>query len=155
MTSYENKPEIKNNLENAYYSPKFDYISIPKKEQFESIENYYSVLFHELVHSTGSENRLKRKTVTDSTIFGSENYSKEELIAELGSSFLCCYSKIEQKTIDNSASYIAGWLKALKNDKGLIIYASAQASKAFEYMIKNIDKNKSIADKKDTSLMVI
>lgn len=126
-------PEIKHMEQRAYYSPKLDYVNMPKMESFNSSEDYYSVLFHELVHSTGHDSRLKRKDFNEG-VFGSESYSKEELVAELGAAFLCGYCGID-RTIDNSASYIQSWIKRLKNDKTLIISASGQAQKAFDYIV--------------------
>jgi len=137
IKEYKNIPELKYNNERAYYSVNLDYISIPRKELFEKAEEYYATLFHECIHSTGAKHRLDRKTVTQASFFGSENYSKEELVAELGASFLSAIAGIEQKTLDNSASYIDGWLKQLRNDKSLIIYASAQANKAVDYILNN------------------
>lgn len=136
IEGYTSKPEIKYNEPQAYYSPKLDYINMPKKELFKSDEGYYATLFHEFNHSTGARGKLDRKSVVDAGYYGSENYSKEELVAELGASFLCGITGIENKTIDNSASYIKGWLKALKNDKKMIIYASAQAQKSVDYILK-------------------
>ena len=83
------KPKINHNEARAYYSPNLDYINMPKKDLFDNAESYYSTLFHELTHSTGAENRVNRKSVVEASYFGSENYSKEELVAELGASFLC------------------------------------------------------------------
>ena len=66
--------------------------------------------------------------------FGSEQYSQEELIAEIGNAFLCGKTGIENKTLKNSTAYISGWLKKLKNDKRLIVIAAAQAQKATDYI---------------------
>lgn len=137
INNYEGGPEIKTNGGRTYYSVTCDYIGMPRKESFENPQYYYSTLFHEMTHSTGAEKRLNRKTVTDATYFGSENYSKEELIAELGASFLCSMTGIDNITIDNSASYIKSWLEQLKNDKTLIISAAAQAQKAVDYITAN------------------
>ncbi|WP_243153504.1 ArdC family protein [Senegalia massiliensis] len=129
----------------AYYQPKNDVINVPKKELFETIEEYYSTAFHEMVHSTGHEERLDRFTNTDQFQFGSESYSFEELVAELGSSMLCGIAGIEDVTIDNSASYIKGWLSKLKNDKHLIVKASSQAQKACDY-IQNLSSQQNIKE---------
>lgn len=120
----------------AYYHPATDSIHLPSLSAFQSAEAYYGTLFHELVHSTGHAKRLAREGIVASNGFGSEVYSKEELIAELGASFLCSEGDIIGKTIDASASYIAGWLKALKNDKKLIVVAAAQAQRAVDYICK-------------------
>jgi antirestriction protein ArdC len=101
---------------------------------FTSPEEFYSTLFHELVHSTGHESRLKRQFGKS---FGDEQYSKEELIAEIGAAMLCSMAGIEQVTIENSAAYIGGWLKALRNDKRMIVTASTAAQKAADYILNN------------------
>lgn len=90
------------------------------------------------IHSTGHKNRLNREGIT-STVdrFGSETYSKEELVAELAASMLYGFMGIDNETIDNSASYIQSWLRALKNDRTLIVHASQLAQKACDY-IQNI-----------------
>jgi antirestriction protein ArdC len=87
------------------------------------------------VHSTGHGSRVGRKGVTETSYFGSHEYSKEELVAEMGAAFLCGHAGIEQGTIVNSAAYIRGWLKALKNDKMLLVHAAAQAQKASDYIL--------------------
>jgi antirestriction protein ArdC len=89
------------------------------------------------VHSTGHEKWLNRKTIADATSFGTENYSKEELIAEIGASFLCGMSAIENRTINNSGAYISGWLERLKRDKRLISVVANQAQKAVDYIRGN------------------
>lgn len=129
------RPEIKRGGNRASYSPVLDYVKIPVPESFESPEEYYSTCFHELSHATGHESRVGRKGVTETSYFGSHEYSKEELVAEMGAAFLCGHCGIENKTLDNSAAYIAGWLKALKNDKTLLIHAAALAQKASDYIL--------------------
>jgi antirestriction protein ArdC len=120
----------------AYYRPSTDTISLPERNQFHTPEAYYATLFHELTHSTGAETRLNRKDF-GTAFFGDEAYSKEELVAEMGAAFLCAETGIEQPIIDNSAAYIASWLKALKNDKRLVVTAAAQAQKAYDYCLNN------------------
>ncbi len=130
---------IVNKENSAYYSSSKDFINIPAINQFPKVEEYYCTAFHEIVHSTGLEGRLNRFKATDSGIFGSETYSFEELVAELGASMLCGVAGIEEVTINNSASYIASWLEKLKDDKSLIIKASAQAQKACDFVLKVAD----------------
>ena len=120
----------------AYYSPSKDFINVPAINQFPKVEEYYCTAFHEIVHSTGLEGRLNRFKSTDSVIFGSETYSFEELVAELGASMLCGIAGIEEVIIENSASYIDGWLKKLKGDSSFIVKASAQAQKACDFVLK-------------------
>jgi antirestriction protein ArdC len=119
----------------AYYSPVTDSIHLPAQARFESTEGYYGTLFHELVHSTGHAKRLARKGVTDITGFGTESYSQEELVAEIGAAFLCGTTGVDAGTVENSASYIAGWLKSLRDDKKLIVVAAAQAQRGVDYII--------------------
>ena len=131
------RPEIKHGLAKAYYSPTLDYINLPQKNLFKGDAEYYSTLFHELAHSTGHANRIGRKGVTESSYFGSHEYSREELIAEMGAAFLCAEAGIENQTIDNSAAYIESWLRALKNkdNKNLVITAASAAQKAFDFIL--------------------
>ena len=120
----------------AFYSPAFDYIQVPCKEQYQNVEEFYSTLFHEMVHSTGHKSRLDREDVKDCMYFGSENYSKEELTAELGSAFLVNLLGIEtEKSFRNSSAYIQGWLGKLRGDKKFIISASSKAEKAVKYIL--------------------
>jgi antirestriction protein ArdC len=128
-------PEIKYGGNRAYYSPSLDYVQLPHQHTFNSIEEYYSTVFHELAHATGHVNRLGRKSILETSYFGSHEYSKEELVAEMTASFLSGHAAIENTTIQNSAAYIAGWLKALKNDKTLLVQAAAQAQKAADYIL--------------------
>lgn len=128
-------PVIKHKENRAFYHVGEDYINMPKKKSFKSIEAYYSTLFHELVHSTGAEKRLGRKTLTEMAEFGSETYSIEELIAEMGSAYLNSFTGILEKELQSSAAYIQGWLGKLKNDKRFIISASGQAQKAVDFIL--------------------
>jgi antirestriction protein ArdC len=131
------RPEIRHGQAKAYYSPTLDYINMPKQELFESSEKYYSVLFHEASHSTGHISRLGRKGVTESTYFGSHEYSKEELIAEMSAAFLCGEIGIAPATLDNSAAYIQSWLKALKSKDNInmVITAASAAQKAYDFIL--------------------
>jgi antirestriction protein ArdC len=118
----------------AFYNPLEDLINMPIKESFKSKEEYYSTLFHEMVHSTGHSSRLNRNEVSTTSAFGSDNYSKEELIAEMGSAFLCAQSGISVNTLANSAAYISFWLNKLKQDSRILFQAASQAQKAVDYM---------------------
>jgi len=131
------RPEIKHGMSRAFYSPREDYVGLPVRERFERAEGYYATLFHELVHATGHESRLNRATITEKAGFGSNPYCKEELIAEMGAAFLCGQAEIVERTIDNSAAYLSGWLKQLKDDKTLIVAAAAAAQKAADFILGN------------------
>jgi antirestriction protein ArdC len=128
-------PFIKHGMTAAFYSPGEDCVGMPHRERFESEDAYYSTLFHELVHSTGHEKRLNRSTLAETNGFGSDPYCREELIAEMGSAFLCGQAEIVERTIDHSAAYIKGWLNRLQNDKTLIVQAAAQAQKAADFIL--------------------
>src|SRR6266446_9179399 len=107
------RPIIRHAGGRAYYQPLADVVTMPPPHTFTSPERYYSTLFHELAHSTGHPSRLSRKTLTDLCPFGSTNYSKEELVAEMTATYLCGVCGIANATIDHSAAYITGWLQAL------------------------------------------
>ena len=112
-----------------------DTVRMPPRASFSSEQNYYATLFHELVHSTGHGTRLGRKGIEERHAFGSPEYSKEELIAECGASFLCGYTGIENDTIENQAAYIDHWRKQLEADKKMIITAASQAQKAVDFIL--------------------
>jgi len=130
-------PAIEHGEPRAYYSPSRDLVNMPRAEAFNSSEEYYSTLFHELTHSTGHHSRLDRFKKDDQPIaaFGSREYSKEELIAEMGAAFLSGHCGIEDRIIDNSAAYIQGWLGRLRNDPKLVVMAAAKAQKASDYIL--------------------
>ncbi|MFG6121160.1 ArdC family protein [Thalassobacillus sp. B23F22_16] len=135
VNGYINAPDYTYHSGRAYYQPFTDVVNVPPLKDFEKPEEFYSTKFHEMVHSTGHKDRLNREGVKGLASFGSETYSKEELIAELGASMICGVAGIDNHTIENSASYIQSWLNALKNDKTLIVFASQQAQKAVDYIL--------------------
>lgn len=122
----------------AFYSPMFDKIQLPLFEQFKQSEEYYSVAFHESVHSTMKTSRCNRQEDRKGKVvsFGSEEYSKEELVGEVGSSQLMNLVGIETtKSFRNSTAYIQSWLKVLRNDNKFIVSASSKAEKAVNYIL--------------------
>ena len=134
------RPEIKHGMARAFYSPPEDHVGMPARERFERPEEYFSTLYHELVHASGHESRLNRATLTARAGFGSDPYCKEELIAEIGAAFLCAQAEIVERTIDNSAAYLHAWLERLRSDKTLIIQAAGQAQKAADFILgTNLD----------------
>lgn len=119
----------------AYYSPIEDLVVVPDMNQFDLVEGYYGTVFHELTHSTLKESRCNRSH-EGTAARGGKEYSREELVAEMGSCFLCSHAGLDsEKCFDNSVAYLQGWLTALKNDPRMIIQASAQAEKAAEYIL--------------------
>lgn len=123
----------------AYYSPSQDLIHLPLIGQFINSNEYYSTAFHESIHSTMKENRCNRAEERKGKLvaFGSEEYSKEELIAEIGSATLLNMIGIEtDHSFKNSSAYIQSWLSVLKNDNRFIISASTKAEKAVKYIME-------------------
>lgn len=124
----------------AFYSPMFDKIQLPLFEQFKQSEEYYSTAFHESVHSTMKTSRCNRQEDRKGKVvsFGSEEYSKEELVGEVGSAQLMNIVGIETtKSFRNSKAYIQSWLKVLRNDNKFIVSASSKAEKAVNYILGN------------------
>jgi antirestriction protein ArdC/proteasome lid subunit RPN8/RPN11 len=119
----------------AAYCPPKDEINIPEMGLFESPEAYYNTLFHELTHSTGHVSRLNRKEIAEPTRFGTDPYSREELVAEMGAAFLSGHCEIENTTINQSSGYIQNWLDRLKEDRKLLIQAGSQAQKACDFIL--------------------
>lgn len=120
----------------AYYSPLGDYIVLPLMEQFKDTAEYYGTAFHESVHSTGHSTRLNRFDKSTPSHFGDEDYSKEELVAEIGSCALLHRLNMETRSsFRNNAAYIQSWLRALNNDKRMIVSAAGKAEKAVAYIL--------------------
>lgn len=130
-----NAPKTTHNEARAYYSPVEDRVNLPKLGLFNSPEEYYSTAFHELAHATGHKSRLDRDGVTGTHSFGSADYSKEELVAEMAAAMLCGHAGCETATLANSANYLASWIKVLKGDNTLAIKAGGQAQKAVDYIL--------------------
>lgn len=139
IADYKGRPRMIHKDQRAFYQPSGDFINMPIKESFSSSDAYYATLFHELVHSTGHNTRLNREGVVNTNTFGSTDYSKEELIAEMGASFLCAKTSIDNVTFNNSVSYINGWLSVLKMDSKFLIHSATQAQKAVDFIL-NINK---------------
>lgn len=135
IKGYMNSPSYSFKSGEAYYQPSMDHVNVPPMKDFPKLEEYYSTFFHEIIHSTGHKARLNRENVVNTAYFGSEDYSKEELVAEIGSSMLCGQAGISNETIDNSASYIQSWLRVLKDDKTLVVKAAGQSQKAVDYVL--------------------
>jgi len=132
-------PRIQHRSLQAAYHPPLDLVTIPPREDFDNPESYHSTLFHELAHSTGHPTRLNRPTLSDACPFGSTNYSKEELLAEMTAAFLCAHAGIENRTIDNATSYISNWYDKLSKDRRPLVQAAAAAQKAADYILSMTD----------------
>ena len=129
-------PKIKYGYDMASYSISADEVKMPSKQQFNDIGEYYATIFHELGHSTGAEKRLNRKILTEGGGFSSRssNYCEEELVAEFFAAFACNLAGIDN-TIQNSAVYIKGWMKAFKDNPAMITNAASKAQKALNYVL--------------------
>lgn len=124
LSALTTQPVIKYNISKCYYSPIDDYISLPLITDFDSREEYYSSLFHEIIHWTGHTSRLDRHL----------DKAEEELVAEIGSSFICGLTGLTVKTLNNQVSYIHGWLNNQDSNPSYIIQASQKAQKAVEFL---------------------
>lgn len=122
--------------EQAFYSPSSDSVTVPERKQYKEIAEYYSTLFHETVHSTGHKSRLDRFKTGAAAAFGSADYSREELVAEIGAAFLVNRSGIDcEKAFNNSVAYLQGWIKRLKDKPRDFATAAAQAEKAVRWIL--------------------
>jgi antirestriction protein ArdC len=129
-----NRPDIENS-DRAWYRPSTDKVGMPARELFHSSEEYYSTLFHELTHSTGHASRIGREGIEQLNAFGSESYSREELIAEMVAAMLCGFAGISPHTLENSAAYLQSWLRVLKSDSRMVVMAASAAQKAADYIL--------------------
>ena len=118
----------------AFYRPATDEIVLPLLRQFRSTAEYYSTAFHEITHSTGHEKRLNR--LNHAAFFGTADYSKEELVAEIGAATLVNHIGLEtSSSFRNNAAYIQNWLKVLKSNKRFIVSAAGKAEKAVQLIL--------------------
>lgn len=133
---YEGGPSVAHGGARACYSPSRDSVTLPDRDAFDGAEEYYCTLFHELTHSTGHASRLDRKGIAEMQRFGNHEYSKEELVAEMGAAFLMHRAGIAHTATEaNSAAYLANWISALKGEPRMLIMAGAQAQKAADHIL--------------------
>ncbi len=136
VENYPNPPAIKHGGNEAYYKLSEDLVRMPKIEQFDSVNDYYRTLFHELTHSTRHESRLNREKI--SFRFGDSGYAKEELVAEFGAVFLSAWAGIMWYNNKNHAAYLKGWNSAIKeaeNDNKFLMKAASLAQAATDYIL--------------------
>jgi antirestriction protein ArdC len=136
-----NPPSLREYGVSAYYRPGDDTVVLPPLSFFDSPDHYYATAFHELGHATGHQSRLSRPGVVGSIQFGSEDYSREELIAELSSAFVCAELGLDNTLLENASSYINGWLDVLQNDSKAVISASSHARNASDYILGRIERH--------------
>lgn len=131
LTFHNDKPSSR-----AYYSPSSDTVVVPMMNQYDKVGEYYSTTFHELTHSTMKKDRCDREADNKMAAFGSADYSREELVAEIGSAYLCSFTGIEtERTFKNSVAYLQSWISALKNDNKMIVWAASRAEKAANFIL--------------------
>ncbi|MCD8435628.1 ssDNA-binding domain-containing protein [Tenacibaculum dicentrarchi] len=134
-------PTIKHGGDNAYYNSATDGVQMPRFQSFETPNDYYRTLLHELIHSTGNEKRLARKFGKK---FGSKDYAFEELVAEFGSVFLSANAGIIWHSNKNHEEYLANWnnsLKIAKDDNKFLMRAASAAQKASDFAL-NLNASK-------------
>lgn len=148
QTYLTNGPTLAEGGDRAFYSPLTDHVQVPEADQFVSTDGRYRTLFHELGHSTGHKSRLDR---TFGEAFGNERYSREELVAELTSAILCDHVGIDSQGDGGhdgtdgerqSAAYIKGWLRGLKDDPMALSYAASRAAKAAAVILGEVEVEK-------------
>lgn len=129
----------------AYYRWDIDHVQLPERESFADQHEYYGTRFHELAHSTGAESRLNR---AHGKAFGDDQYSREELVAEMTAAFLCGEAGlgVSGKRFENSAAYLANWMQALRDDKAAVIVAAGQAQRAADLIMGRLAKDESEAE---------
>jgi antirestriction protein ArdC len=130
----------------AHYSPQDDVIRVPSPSTFHSREDYYHSLYHEMTHASGHSSRLNRDGITRQARFGSEPYSQEELIAELGAAFLSNEAGVlDSVRFENSAAYLGSWINKFENDPRMIVSAASQAQKASDFVL-GIEQKESLQE---------
>lgn len=136
VSEMQKAPKVVMGMSRAAYCPSLDVVEMPDRNAFKDSESYYSTLFHELTHSTGHKSRLNRKGITEEKAsFGTQSYGKEELVAEMGASFLCGTVGIINSVIEDNAAYLAGWISRIKEDPKLVVNAAGAAQKAADFIL--------------------
>ena len=130
VAGYADGPALWFDAESAYYVPSRDEVHLPPRTSFPTADGYYATLFHELAHSTGHPSRLNRGGYQTAARFGSESYSREELVAEFAAAFLGHEAGVDPSRVEQSAAYIASWLRALRDDRRLAVIAAGQGQAA-------------------------
>lgn len=133
LRNYSEMPDVSIDFSyNPLYIPSHDLIKLPPKGQFETVEEFYSTWFHELIHSTGHKSRLDRLGDYSKDL---EFKSVEELTAEIGSAYLSYDAGIISDVVDNNSAYIDYWLKQIKVNNRLFTIATSKAEKAYKYVM--------------------
>lgn len=136
VAGYPHGPTIQESGDEAWYRPAHDLVNIPPRAAFDDLDEYYSTLFHELGHSTAHPSRLNRAC---DYVFGSHAYGREELVAEMTDAFLAAEAGIET-TMENSAAYLAGWIRTINEDVRAVVVAAGAAQRAAEHILARTNK---------------
>jgi antirestriction protein ArdC len=145
-------PKIQHKAEGPQYDPKHDVLVMPKRKSFLSDEGYYTALFHQLIHSTGHDSRVPRMSLVQMSELGAEIFSKEEMIAEIGTMFLQSIAGITY-AVPAMPEQLQGWIAALKADKRLLFTAAREAQKAVDFIL-NVQPTSGEADGSDAMTVV-
>lgn len=146
-TAMPQRPTIKEGRsDRAFYRCGLDTVEMPAFASFTAPESYYLTLYHELIHATGHESRLARKSVIESDGFGGKEYSKEELIAEMGAAFLGMEAEIVHDEHEQSAAYLQGWLDVLRepDHRRWLVQSANQAGRAADFILGRIADEPSV-----------
>ena len=136
VSGYADGPPVFHDATTAYYVPSRDEVHLPPRGSFHDGDGYYATVFHELGHSTGHPSRLGRAGYEAGVAaFGSETYSREELVAEFAAAFLSHEAGIDSSRLEQSAAYIASWLRALQGDPRMVIVAAGQGQRAADHIL--------------------
>lgn len=138
IAGYVDPPSIAERGTAAFYIPARDAVQLPPRSTFESPDHFYTTTFHELAHSTGHAKRLNRKAVVETPRFGTYEYGREELVAEMTAAFLSGEAEILPQTIENSASYCQGWISMIRQDVRAVVVAAGAAQRAADHILGRV-----------------
>jgi len=132
---YDHGPTIHEGGARAYYQPTSDRVQMPERGRFATASDWHATLFHELAHSTGHRDRLNRRELYSGR-FGSPDYAREELTAELAAAMLCLAADIDSPPLtEQHAAYIDHWRKSIGADPRLVTTAAQRAQHAADHIL--------------------
>lgn len=131
IAGYPKPPRVVEGEPQAWYRVSDDLVNLPRQELFDSADEWYVTQFHELGHSTGHPDRLDR---LEPSFIGTHTYGREELVAEMTAAFLANESGIDN-TMDNSAAYLASWIRTIREDVKAVVVAAGKAQKAADHIL--------------------
>lgn len=138
IEGYTDGPTISENGDRAFWQPGTDHVTVPPRASFDTPDNFYVTTFHELGHSTGSKDRLNRKT--DDYSFNTHTRGREELVAEMTAAFLSAEAGIES-TLELNAAYIQSWINEIREDTKAVVVAASQAHRAADWIMGRREKS--------------